>query len=75
VFNKSDNVTVIVDNSYTSATGGQDILSSKAEANARGRSTGHDDREGRAGVGVKWVRTVTHTYDVAKMKAALKEAI
>ena len=28
VFNKSDNVTIIVDNGYTSATGGQDILSS-----------------------------------------------
>ena len=28
VFNKSDNVHIIVDNGYTSATGGQDILSS-----------------------------------------------
>jgi TPP-dependent indolepyruvate ferredoxin oxidoreductase alpha subunit len=24
------------------------------------------------GVGVEWVRTVTHTYDLAQMKAALK---
>src|SRR5258707_4608800 len=31
VFNKSDNVHVIVDNGYTSATGGQDILSSSAD--------------------------------------------
>ena len=31
VFNKSDNVTIIVDNGYTSATGGQDILSSYAD--------------------------------------------
>jgi indolepyruvate ferredoxin oxidoreductase, alpha subunit len=31
VFNKSDNLLIIVDNSYTAATGGQDILSSKTE--------------------------------------------
>ena len=30
VFNRSDNLTIVVDNNYTSATGGQDILSSKA---------------------------------------------
>ena len=28
VFNRSDNLTIVVDNNYTSATGGQDILSS-----------------------------------------------
>jgi indolepyruvate ferredoxin oxidoreductase, alpha subunit len=73
VFNKSDNLTVIVDNSYTSATGGQDILSSKA-ANAS-RSTGHAIEKAVRGVGVDWVRTVTHTYDLAQMKAALKDAL
>ena len=30
VFNQSDSVLVVVDNSYTAATGGQDILSSAA---------------------------------------------
>ena len=30
VFNKSDNLSLIVDNNYTAATGGQDILSSRA---------------------------------------------
>ena len=30
VFNQSDNVLVVVDNNYTAATGGQDILSSQA---------------------------------------------
>ena len=30
VFNRSDNLTIVVDNNYTSATGGQDLLSSKA---------------------------------------------
>ena len=73
VFNRSDNLTVVVDNSYTSATGGQDILSSKA-ANPT-RSTGHAIESAVRGVGVQWVRTVTHTYDLAQMKAALKEAL
>ena len=31
VFNKSDQVLVVVDNAYAAATGGQDLLSSKAE--------------------------------------------
>ncbi|MFT3820173.1 MAG: indolepyruvate ferredoxin oxidoreductase subunit alpha [Rubrivivax sp.] len=73
VFNKSDNLTVIVDNSYTSATGGQDVLSSKA-ANPT-RSTGHAIEDAVRGVGVRQVRTVTHTYDLAQMKAALKDAL
>src|SRR3546814_11208289 len=34
VFNKDDSVTVIIDNGYSAATGGQDILSSRAD-NAR----------------------------------------
>ena len=39
VYNKSDNVTVIVDNHYSAATGGQDLLSSRALS--RRRSTNH----------------------------------
>ena len=31
VFNKSDNVLIVVDNGYSAATGGQDVLSSAAE--------------------------------------------
>jgi indolepyruvate ferredoxin oxidoreductase alpha subunit len=73
VFNRSDNLTLVVDNSYTSATGGQDILSSKA-ANPT-RSTGHAIEQAVRGVGVKWVRTVTHTYDLKAMTAALREAL
>ena len=46
VFNKSDNVLIVVDNGYSAATGGQDILSSQAE-NPR-RSTKQRDREGGA---------------------------
>src|SRR6476620_899774 len=42
VFNKSDNVTVIVDNGYTSATGGQDILSSYNDNTIRNPQTSID---------------------------------
>ncbi len=73
VFNKSDNLTIVVDNNYTSATGGQDILSSNAH-NAT-RSTGHAIERAVRGVGVNWVRTIRRTYDVAGMRDALKEAL
>ena len=72
VFNKSDNVLVIVDNDYSAATGGQDLLSSRAENAAR--STGHEIERAVRGVGVDWVRTV-RTYDLKKMKGTLKEAM
>jgi indolepyruvate ferredoxin oxidoreductase alpha subunit len=73
VFNQSDNLTIIVDNSYTSATGGQDILSSKAK-NAT-RSTGHLIEKAVRGVGLDWVRTLRRTYDVAAMRDMLREAL
>jgi indolepyruvate ferredoxin oxidoreductase alpha subunit len=73
VFNKSDNLTVVVDNRYTSATGGQDILSSTALNPTR--STGHEIEQAVRGVGVKWIRTVPRTYDLKTMKATLKEAL
>ncbi len=73
VFNRSDHLTIVVDNSYTSATGGQDILSSRA-ANPT-RSTGHAIENAVRGVGVNWVRTVPRTYDLKAMTAALREAL
>jgi len=73
VFNRSDNLTIVVDNNYTSATGGQDLLSSKA-TNAT-RSTGHAIEQAVRGVGVKWVKTMRRTYDVAGMRDALREAL
>ncbi|SPA03052.1 Indolepyruvate oxidoreductase subunit IorA [Cupriavidus taiwanensis] len=73
VFNKSDNLTIVVDNSYTSATGGQDILSSTAHNDTR--STGHAIEDAVRGVGVKWVKTLRRTYDLKAMKATLKEAL
>ena len=73
VFNKSDNVLVVVDNGYSAATGGQDILSSKAE-NPR-RSTKNAIEKAVRGVGVTWVRTLTRTYDIARMRDTLREAL
>jgi indolepyruvate ferredoxin oxidoreductase alpha subunit len=73
VFNRSDNLTIVVDNSYTSATGGQDILSSTAHNPTR--DTGHAIESAARGVGVNWVRTMRRTYDVAGMRDALKEAL
>jgi len=73
VFNRHDNVFVIVDNHYSAATGGQDVPSSRA-ANPQ-RSTMHPIESAVRGVGVEWVRTITRTYDVAAMRAALREAL
>lgn len=73
VYNKHDGVIIIVDNYYSSATGGQDILSSRAH-NA-GRSTNHPIEQAVRGVGVKWVRIVDRTYDVRKMRAVIEEAL
>lgn len=73
VFNRSDNLTIVVDNNYTAATGGQDILSSMAQNPTR--STGHAIEKAVRGVGVRWVRTIRRTYDVAGMRDALREAL
>ncbi len=73
VFNRTDNVLLIVDNSYTAATGGQDILSSRAENPIR--ATQHPIERAVRGVGVKWVKTITRTYSVEQMKNTLKQAL
>ncbi|WP_416775870.1 thiamine pyrophosphate-dependent enzyme [Xenorhabdus budapestensis] len=73
VFNRSDNLTIIVDNSYTSATGGQDIPSSTAFNSSR--STGHNIEKAVKGVGVKWIRTIKRTYDLKAMIHTLREAL
>jgi indolepyruvate ferredoxin oxidoreductase alpha subunit len=72
VFNRHDDLTVIIDNGYSAATGGQDILSSRA-ANAR-RAGNHSIVDAVKGVGVRWVRRV-HTYDIRGTLAALREAL
>jgi len=73
VFNKSDNVLIIVDNGYSAATGGQDIPSS-FHANAN-RQTQNSIEKAVRGVGVTWARTIDRTYDVALMRDTLKEAL
>ena len=73
VFNQTDNLLLVVDNGYSAATGGQDLLSSKA-ANPL-RSTNHPIEKAVRGVGVKWARTVTNTYSLAQMRDVLREAL
>ncbi|MFZ4756928.1 MAG: thiamine pyrophosphate-dependent enzyme, partial [Burkholderiaceae bacterium] len=73
VFNKTDNVLLVVDNGYSAATGGQDVPSSKAD-NAI-RATNNPIERAVRGVGVEWVRTITRTYSVAQMRDTLREAL
>jgi indolepyruvate ferredoxin oxidoreductase alpha subunit len=73
VFNQSDSVLIVVDNSYTAATGGQDILSSAATNPIR--TTKLSIADAVRGVGVKWVRTITRTYDLVAMCGVLREAL
>jgi indolepyruvate ferredoxin oxidoreductase alpha subunit len=73
VFNKHDGVFIIVENYYSAATGGQDILSSQAY-NKR-RKTNNPITDALKGVGATWVRQIDHTYDVNKMRTVLTEAL
>ena len=73
VFNKSEGVTVIIDNYYSAATGGQDILSSRAKNDTK--ATQHPIAKAVEGVGVTWVRQIERTYDVKKMRDTLREAL
>jgi len=72
-FNKSDGVAVIVDNYYSAATGGQDIMSSRADNPTK--ATKHPITKALKGIGIDWVRQVDRTYDVAKMRDVLREAL
>ncbi len=73
VFNKTDNVLIIVDNGYSAATGGQDVLSSKGLNPIR--TTRNPIESAVRGVGVQWVRTITRTYSVSRMRDTLREAL
>ncbi len=72
VFNRHDGLTIIVDNGYSAATGGQYVLSSKA--NVPDRKLGNPIEKAVRGVGVNWVRRV-HTYDMKATLGALREAL
>jgi len=72
VFNKHDDLTVIIDNGYSAATGGQDIPSSRAaDLHRQGNNSIIDAVKG---VGVKWVRR-TNTYDMLGTLKVLREAL
>jgi len=73
VYNKQNGVIMVVDNFYSAATGGQDIMSSRAENAAR--STNNSIVNAVKGIGVKWVRHLDRTYDVARMRDFLREAL
>lgn len=73
VFNRSEQVIVVVDNDYAAATGGQDVLSSHSPSGTR--STQHAIETAVRGVGVEWARTVDDTYDVGRVRDAFVEAL
>ncbi len=73
VFNKQDGVILVVDNFYSAATGGQDILSSRA-SNTR-RLTNNSIVKAVRGIGATWVRQIDRTYSVGKMRDTLREAL
>jgi indolepyruvate ferredoxin oxidoreductase alpha subunit len=72
VFNRSDALTIVIDNNYSAATGGQDLLSSKGDS--ENRSTRHSIEKAARGVGVEWTKTV-RTYDIGEMRRALRLAV
>ena len=72
-FNKSDGVAIVVDNYYSAATGGQDVMSSRAD-NAT-KATQNPISKALAGIGIEWVRQIDHTYDVKKMRDTIREAL
>jgi indolepyruvate ferredoxin oxidoreductase alpha subunit len=72
VFNRHDGLTVIIDNNYSAATGGQDIPSSRWPSEHRQGNNSIIDAV--RGVGVKWVRH-TRTYDMTQTLKVLREAL
>jgi indolepyruvate ferredoxin oxidoreductase alpha subunit len=73
VYNKHDGVIMVVDNFYSAATGGQDLMSSRVLNSAR--STNNTIVSAVKGVGVKWVRHLDRTYDVGRMRDILRDAL
>ncbi len=73
VFNQSDGVILIVDNHYSAATGGQDILSSRAVNPFR--RTNLSIGAAVKALGARWVRQIDRTYDVRRLRDTLKEAL
>ncbi len=72
-FNKSDGVAIIVDNYYSAATGGQDVMSSRADNGSK--ATKNPISKALKGIGIDWVRQIDRTYDVKKMRDTIREAL
>jgi indolepyruvate ferredoxin oxidoreductase alpha subunit len=72
VFNKDDSVLVLMNNGYSSATGQQDILSSKEEPDGRGK--GLDIEAALKSIGVPWIKRV-RSYGVTGVANILREAL
>jgi indolepyruvate ferredoxin oxidoreductase alpha subunit len=72
VFNRDDGILVVMENGYTSATGTQNIPSSRHQAAEK--MSGMSIERALKGVGVEWVKRVT-TYKVAEVAKTLKEAM
>jgi indolepyruvate ferredoxin oxidoreductase alpha subunit len=72
-FNKADGLALVVDNYYSAATGGQDLMSSRA--NNPTKSTKNPISKAVRGIGITWVREIDRTYDVARLRDTIKEAL
>ena len=73
VYNRQDGVILIVDNHYSAATGGQDLMSSRAQ-NPR-RATNNTIAAAVRGLGATWVREINNTYAVGELRDTLREAL
>lgn len=71
VFNQDDSVLVVMDNGYSSATGAQDIPSSRPKDQGRGK--GLDMEKALKALGVTWIKRVDN-YKVSTMVKTLREA-
>ncbi|MBM5810903.1 MAG: indolepyruvate ferredoxin oxidoreductase subunit alpha [Gammaproteobacteria bacterium] len=72
VFNRHDVLTIIVDNNYSAATGGQDLPSSRHAAPQR--DANHPIAAAVRGVGVRWIRRAD-PYDISATLATLRTAL
>ena len=73
VFNRHDNLLIVMANGYSSATGQQHLPSSTA-GGSRPADTVVPIQAALRGVGVKWIRK-QYTFRVSKMRDLIKEAL
>ena len=71
-FNKDDGVLIVMNNGYSSATGTQDLPSSRP--NDEGRGKGIEIERSLRALGLPWIRRV-RTYGVAHVKRTLDAAL